>query len=45
MQIIELDRILTAIDRDAIVAALADLDLGAFFGKIGREEVLEVIVP
>ena len=32
-------------DRDAIVAALADLDLGAFFGKIGREEVLEVIVP
>ena len=32
-------------DRVAIVTALADLDLGAFFGKIGREEVLGVIVP
>jgi lipoate-protein ligase A len=32
-------------DRDAIVAALADLDLGAYFGRIERDEVLRVVVP
>jgi lipoate-protein ligase A len=32
-------------DRVAIVTALVDLDLGAFFGRIGRDEVLGVICP
>lgn len=32
-------------DRDAIVAALADADLGVYFGRISRDEVLEVICP
>ena len=32
-------------DRDAIVAALSDMVLEEYFGKIGREEVLKVVVP
>lgn len=32
-------------DRDAIVAALDGMDLGNYFGRITREEVLGVICP
>ncbi|HET7111549.1 MAG TPA: lipoate protein ligase C-terminal domain-containing protein, partial [Gemmatimonadales bacterium] len=32
-------------DRDAIVAALSDMALEEYFGKIEREEVLRVVVP
>lgn len=32
-------------DRDAIVTALAEIDLGEYFGKITRDEVLGVICP
>jgi lipoate-protein ligase A len=43
----EVEQRLTGVpyDREAILTALGDMELGDYFGKIGREEVLSVVCP